>query len=65
VVQIRGLWGGDGVVGERGTFGTREFVHRLFWGYNPVCKVTPVMLHGVVSPVFPDSCPTTEHPRNY
>ena len=21
------------------------------WGYNPVCKVTPVILHGVVSPV--------------
>ena len=21
-----------------------------FWGYNPVCKVTPVILHGVVSP---------------
>jgi len=21
----------------------------LFWGYNPLCKVTPVILHGVVS----------------
>ena len=22
----------------------------IFWGYNPMCKVTPVILHGVVSP---------------
>ena len=23
--------------------------HPHIWGYNPVCKVTPVILHGVVS----------------
>jgi hypothetical protein len=26
-----------------------EWLIRELWGYNPVCKVTPVILHGVVS----------------
>ena len=36
-----------------------------FWGYNPVCKVTPVILHGVVSPEgFRMTCPRMlENPR--
>ena len=28
----------------------RLHVQPLLWGYNPVCEVTPVILHGVVSP---------------
>ena len=30
-----------------------DFEVRFLWGYNPACKVTPVILHGVVS---------TDHP---
>jgi len=45
--------GGGAVSYERGTpVGSEKAVAKghALWGYNPMCKVTPVILHGVVSP---------------
>jgi len=34
------------------------------WGYNPVCKVTPAILHGVVSPSYTGLYPhKTSNPK--
>ena len=54
-MQEQSLWvPGRGGTGRSNKSATRP-VSESLWGYNPVCKVSPVILHGVESPCNPVS----------